>query len=447
MQDELETRYAECDGLQIAYQVFGEGQTDLVISFGFSSNCDSLWDIPTTRRSMDRLKKFFRIILFDRRGSGQSDPLPADALPTWEDWSDDIISVMDAVGSARAVVHGERDGGCMALLFAAMHPDRVEALSLANATARFLEAQGYSIGLASQTANEFGNMFRSNWGTAEFARRLTPTLSNEEVAQAAKLMRDAVTPRQASIFWRYIVDFDGRAVLPSISARTLILSRSDNPLVPMSHGKFLAEQIPDAQFKELEGGGGTSIFMTEDHAGIDALVKFATGQAPVVEPERTLATLLFCDIVDSTRKAAEFADRRWHELLTRFYTLVRDKISIYGGREIDTAGDGFFISFDRPTKAIRCACAIRDSVRSLGLQVRCGLHTGECIISGAKLAGMAVHVGARIASAATPDEVWISETVRTLTMGSGISVSERGSHELKGVPERWSLYAIERIIV
>ena len=233
-------------------------------------------------------------------------------------------------------------------------------------------------------------------------------------------------------------------MLPSISVPTIVWHRVDQEILPAAHGRYIAKHIPGAQFVELPGPEATSLFGASDYQlVVDRLVEFATGNAPDTEPQRALVTVLFCDIVDSTRRAAQLEDRAWHELLNRFYTLIRSELSRHGGREVDTAGDGIFLAFDRPTRAIHCAQAIRDAVRALDLQVRCGLHTGECTTNGPRLTGMAVHIGARVANAARPDEIWVTDTVRALTLGSGIELAERGTHELKGVPGQWPLFAVD----
>ncbi len=438
------TQYTEHHGAQIAFQVIGEGPVDVLHCSGLASNCDHNWDVSGTEAILQRLSGYVRLILFDRRGTGHSDPLPAGTLPTWEDWSDDVLAVMDAAGSRRAVVHGERDGGVMALLFAATHPDRTQALSLGNATARYLSADDYRCGVSPESANQIVTFLREKWGTDEFTLTHTPGLqkSPQDVYMSSRRLRGAATPRQAAAHFRYFCDIDVRSILPTIRVPTLVSNCVNQTLFPIEQGRYLADHIPNAKFLELPGHDA-AVLMTGDTPQFhEALMELATGAQIDEGPQRALATVLFCDIVDSTKLAGKLGDRGWHELLQRFYAVVRGEIARHAGKEVDTAGDGFFITFDRPTQSIACACAIRDAVKVLHIQIRCGIHTGECSTSGGKVTGMAVHVGARITAAAQPDEVWASETVKALTLGSGINFSPRGEHELKGVPDLWSLHAV-----
>jgi len=437
------THYAERDGCLIAYQMYGTGPPDLILSLGLAANCDHMWDVPETARALERLGRHFRVIMFDRRGTGHSDPLPLEHLPTWEEWADDLLTVMDAVGSDQAVVHGDRDGGIMAMLFAALHPDRTQALSLGNTTACYLQAPDYPAGMTKERAGQYVKMFRAAWGTEEFVRSFSPDYSAHSLKMSARLLRGAATPREAAAHFSYLFNFDARAVLPSIVVPTIVLHCVGQKLLPVEHGRYIAEHIPGARFVELPGAEATSLFSAQESMeAVHALVEFVTGNPADTDPNRALVTLLFCDIVDSTRFAAQLSDAGWHQLLDNFYALVRRELARHGGREVDTAGDGFFMSFDRPTRAIRCAGAIRDAVGNLGLQIRCGVHTGECTSVDGRLTGLAVHVGARILSATTAGEVWVSETVKALALGSGIVFQDRGVHELKGVPEQWRLFSV-----
>ena len=444
VQPQPATRYAERDGAQIAYQVFGAGSADLIYCGGLASNCDHVWDVPEHAAVLWRLARHFRVILFDRRGAGHSDPLPGGRFPTWEDWSDDMLSVLDAVGSPRSIICGERDGGFMALLFASMHPERTQVLSLGNTAARYLSDDDYPCGMAPEQANQQVRLFREKWGTDELTAMLLPHLRNnpQSVAMRSRGSRGAATPRLAAEYFRYMFELDVRSILHSIRVPTLIFHRTGFPLVRVEAARYLADHIPGARLIEIPGSDG-AILLAEDAAPtfLQTLVQFVTGAPADSEAERSLATVLFCDIVDSTKLAAELGDKRWNELLERFYGLVRAELTSFGGREIDTAGDGFFMAFSRPTRAIHCARTIIDAVKALGLHVRCGVHTGECTVSGDKLTGVAVHVGARVAGAATPDEVWVSETVKALTLGSAVSFADRGSHDLKGTAGQWQLYA------
>jgi class 3 adenylate cyclase len=437
------TQYTERNDSSIAYQVFGSGDTDLVLSLGLISNCDHLWDLGKSARTLERLAHYFRVINFDRRGTGHSDPLPLNSLPTWEDWADDLVTVMDAAGSEKAVIHGERDGGIMAILFAAAHPQRVQALSLGNATARYLRAPDYAIGLDPQQARQFLELIRHSWGTEEIVKRFNPNYDEQEARIAARLIRGAVTPRQAATYFAYKFEMDVRPILPTISVPTLVMHRKQHTIFPFAQGRYIADNIPSAEFVELPGIEATSLFGAEDaEQVVHRLVAFSTDSIPDDVQNRILVTVLFCDIVDSTVHAGELGDSAWHGLLERFLEAVRNELQKFGGREVDTAGDGIFVAFDRPTQAINCARTVLEAVQALGLEVRCGLHTGECTASDKKLTGLAVHIGARVAVVAKPGEIWITDTVRALTLGSGISVDSRGAHELKGIPGSWPLFAI-----
>lgn len=443
MQRYPKTQYTERDGAQIAYQIIGSGSVDFIYSVGMISNFEHYWDIAEATNALEQLATYFRIILFDRRGSGHSDPLPTNKLPTWEDWSDDLLAVLDAAGSRRAVIHGERDGGAMALMFAAMHPDRTQVLSLGNTTARYLIDEDYPCGNLPESAQQIEQLFREKWGTDEFTLMFLPRSENDphSLYMRSRQSRGAATPRQAATYVRYALELDARQVLPSIQVPTLVFQRTNQALFTLEQGRYLADNIPNARFIELPGSEVSILVSDSAPQFHKTLIEFVTGTQSNIEFERSLTAILFCDVVDSTKRAAALGDAGWNQLLAKFYTVVRREITRHGGKEVDTAGDGFFIAFDRPTRAVNCAMAIRDAVKAIGLQIRGGIHIGECTTSGNKLTGMAVHVGARIASAAKPDEVWVSETIKALTLGSGINFSERGKHELKGVPDRWSLYA------
>ena len=438
------TRYTERGGAQIAYQVVGNGPVDVVHCAGLVANCDHVRDVAGSDRVLQELVKYVRLILFDRRGTGHSDPFPDGTLPTWEDWADDVLAVMDAAGSAKAVINGERDGGIMALLFAAMHPDRTLALCLGNAFARYLRAEDYPCGKDPEEADRFVALIREKWGTDELTLMLQPMLrdSPRDVYMRSRCLRGAATPRQAAEHFRYVFDIDARSILSSIKVPALVASRTETRLFNVGQGRYLADHLPNARFLELPGQDGALLISDDGPHFLEALVELATGAQVHAGPETMLATVLFCDIVDSTGLAARMGNKAWHELLQKFYAVVRESIGRFSGREIDTAGDGVFMVFDRPTLAIGCARDIVRSLDALHLQVRCGVHTGECDRSDGKVTGLAVHVGARIAAAAEPNEIWASDTVKALTLGSGIRFSARGRHRLKGVTDEWTLFAV-----
>jgi len=439
------TQYTERNGAQIAFQVVGSGPVDVVHCAGLVANCDHVRDVTGSEKVLEQLVNYVRLILFDRRGTGHSDPFPDGTLPTWEDWADDVLAVMDAAGSHKAVINGERDGGIMALLFAAMHPDRTLALSLGNATARYLRAKDYPCGKDSVEADEIVRLIREKWGTDELTLMLSPRLRNSarDVFMRSRCLRGAATPRQAAAHFRYVFDIDARSILSSIKAPALVANRIGNTMFPVEQGRYLAAHLPNARFLELPGEDGALLISDDGPHFLEALVELATGSQVQAGPETMLATVLFCDIVNSTSLAAQIGNNAWHDLLQKFYAVVRESIGHFGGREVDNAGDGFFVVFDRPTLAINCARAVVRSVDDLNIKVRCGVHTGECSRSNGKVTGLAVHVGARIAASADPNEIWASDTVKALTLGSGILFSERGRHHLKGVPEVWPLFSVE----
>ena len=437
-----QTQYVAVGDAEVAYQVIGQGPPDLCYLTGFG-HIDLRWESPVWADFLERLASLSRLVLFDRRGTGASDAVPDSAIPTWEQWTDDVRAVLDAARSERTVVLAEGDGGPTGLLFAAMQPERVSALILANTSARFLRADDYPIGMVPEVLNDVVAMFRAAWGTPEFVHTAVPSRVHdpEYMEYAAKMTRAAATPRSAAAQLRYIIEsLDARDALPLIQVPTLVLHTMDNIVVPIDEGRYLAERIECAKFVELPGG---DIYAATSARAIEEVAEFLTGERPPVEVDRILTTVLFTDIVGSTRRAASEGDRRWSELLSAHHKVVRSELEHFRGQEIDTAGDGFLATFDGPARAIRCACAIRDRVVSLGLQVRAGLHTGEVEMSGEGPRGLAVHIGARVGAAAGPGEVLISRTVADLVVGSGIQLADRGEHELKGVPGFWRLFAVE----
>ena len=440
-----QTKYAKLGESHIAYQVFGEGPIDFLNCLGSASSVDLIWENPLAARFLTRLASIARVITFDRRGSGASDPVPLDALPTWEDWTEDLTVVLDAVGSERAAIRATVDAGPLAMLFAATYPERVSGLVLHNTTARYTAAPDYPIGMPSEQVDAIIAMIETGWGTEEFVAVGFPSLMDdpEFVRYVAKYFRSAATPRTAAAHFRYMFGLDARAVLPLIQAPTLVEHVSENPLLPIEHGRYLAENIAGARFVEIPGADLSPLVdaRTADLL-LDHVAEFVTGTRPISEPERVLATVLFTDVIGSTERAAELGDRRWKELLDRMDRVVHGEIERAGGRLVKTTGDGHLATFDGPGKAIRCARALIDGVKSLGVQIRAGLHTGEIELRGTDVGGIAVHIGARVASAAGPSEVLVSRTVTDLVAGSGIDFEDRGKHALKGVPGEWRLFAV-----
>jgi class 3 adenylate cyclase len=363
-------------------------------------------------------------------------------MPTWEEWADDIRAVLDAARSERAVVLAENYAGPTGLLFTAMQPDRVAGLILASTTARRLGADDYPMGIAPQAVDDWVEMYRAGWGTVDFGSMAWPSGANDpEFGRwVAKFMRASATPKSAAAQVRYMIEnLDARSALPLIRVPTLVLHTKDNLIYSIEEGRYLADHIAGARFVEVPGG---DVIVAASPTAIEEIVEFLTGERPPVEVDRILTTVLFTDIVGSTERAEREGDRRWSELLSAHHKVVRSELHHFRGQEIDTAGDGFLAIFDGPARAIRCACAIRDRVETLGLHIRAGLHTGEVELSDEGPRGLAVHIGARVGATAGPGEVLISRTVADLVVGSGIQLADWGERELKGVPGLWHLFAV-----
>jgi class 3 adenylate cyclase/pimeloyl-ACP methyl ester carboxylesterase len=444
-----ETRYARSGNVNIAYRVAGDGPFDVVFIPGSTSHVELAWEVPFLRALYERITSFARLIHFDKRGTGMSDAVdPATPL---EVRMDDVRAVMDAVGSQSAAVFGVSEGAPMSILFAATYPDRTWGLVLQGGEARSLWAHDYPWGpheaeyrthleaLATQPIDPAR--------MKERAREASPDSSEEELAAIVNYLRHGGSPGARIALGRMNMSIDVRHVLPAIRVPTLVLHHAEDPWVPVEGGRFLAQQIPGAIYVELPGKAhipsisGSRRYLDEVQPFLErAWEARADGEA---EPDRVLATVMFTDIADSSERAASLGDRRWRALLEQHHELVRRQLVRFRGVEVDTAGDGFFASFDGPARAIRCACAVSESLHDLGLDVRAGLHTGECELVDGKVAGIAVHTGARVASQASPGEVLVSSTVKDLVAGSGIQFQDRGLAELKGIPGEWRLYAVD----
>lgn len=437
-----ETKYAKSGGVHIAYQVVGEGPLDLVVIPGLISHLELAWEEPTYARSLQRLASFSRLILFDKRGTGLSDPVPLNQLPTLEQRMDDVRSVMDAVGSGRAALFGVSEGGPMAFLFAATYPQRTTAVVLYGEYARMAWAPDYPWGFTLEQHERLLQRIDEGWGTGDVLKYFAPDSKGDERLREwwARLERQAASPGTAMALLRMAYEIDARSILPTVSVPTLVVHRSGDRLVPVEHGRYVAEHIRGAKYVELPGRD--HLYWTGDaEVLLDEVQEFLTGARPGPEPDRVLATVLFTDIVASSERAAELGDRRWRDLLENYYGLVRRQLERFRGREIDTAGDGLFATFDGPARAIRCASAVTAGARQLGIEVRTGVHTGECEVIGDKVGGIAVHTGARVAAMGTAGEVLVSHTVKDLVAGSGIRFEDRGAHALKGIPGEWRLFA------
>jgi pimeloyl-ACP methyl ester carboxylesterase len=439
-----ETRYARNGDVNIAYQVVGEGPLDLVLVHGWVQSFDQGWDFEPMERFYRRLASFSRLILFDKRGTGLSDRVTLDDLPTLETRMDDMRAVMDAVDVQRAAVLGHSEGGAMCALFAATYPERTQALVMVGSAARTRWAPDYPLGATDEELEELERSILEGWNAdlvRSLLQKLAPSIADDEelVRVYTRAAARAASPTAAAALTRMSAMVDVRHVLPVIRVPTLVLHRANEVLAEPS--RYVGERIPGARVVELPGDDHMPWMGDQDRV-LDEIEEFLTGVRPHPALDRVLATVLFTDIVGSTELAADIGDRRWRELLERHNTLVRRELGRFRGQELNTAGDGFLATFDGPARAIACACSIRDAARRLGLQIRFGLHTGELELQGSEIRGIAVHTGARVVGKAGPGEVLASSTVRDLVAGSGLEFEDRGSHELKGVPGEWRLFAV-----
>lgn len=448
-------RYARSGDLHIAYIVQGGGPRpeapgsarrardfiDIVWVPPWISQVEYLWAEESLQGVMDRLTTFSRVISFDRRGSGLSDPLFG--APTLEEQMDDVIAVMDAAGCERAAIVGTLEGGPMAALFAATHPDRVSHLVLYASFARATWAPGYEWAWSAEERQRRMDELVEHWGEGWVAGSVAPSLIDQPdfVEWAGRLERLAASPGTIKRIFDLIGAFDVRDVLPSIRVPTLVMHRRDDSFIKIEHSRYLAERIPGARFVELEGGDNM-YSIGDSEALLGEIDEFLTGERHEREPDRMLATVLFTDICGSTEQMAQLGDRSWRFMLERHDALFRRALGRHRGREVKHTGDGFLATFDGPARAIRCAADVADAVASIGLQVRAGLHTGELEVMDGDLGGMAVHIAARVMDRAAPSEVLVSSTVKDLVVGSGIDFQERGSHELRGVPGEWRLFSV-----
>jgi pimeloyl-ACP methyl ester carboxylesterase len=438
-----ETRYARSGEVNIAYQVVGEGPRDLVLVPGWLSNIEVFWEEPSLARFLGRLASFSRLILFDKRGTGLSDRLGD--LPSLEVRMDDVRAVMDAVGSERAALYGFSEGGTMCAMFAATHPSRTTALIMNGSYARRIQAPDYPWGMRSDQIAAYLQRVEREWGGPFGITERCPSMADDPRFRQwwARFLRMSASPRAAAALAAMNMENDIRHLLPTIRVPTLLLHSVHDRTVDFASGRYLAQHIPGAKLVELSGPDHVP-YLSDAEVIAGEIEEFLTGARQQAEPDRVLATVLFTDIVAGTERAAALGDRRWRDLLNSYYTLVRGELVRHRGREIDTAGDGFLTAFDGPARAVRCASAIVAGVRSLGIEVRAGLHTGECEVIGDKVGGIAVHIGARVAALAGPNEVLVSSTVKDLVAGSGLGFRDRGVQPLKGVPGEWRLFAVER---
>jgi class 3 adenylate cyclase len=436
-----ETRYARLGDLHVAYQALGTGPPDILLLDQWFSHMEAQWEVGPLATFRERLAAFGRLIMFDKRGTGQSDPVPTSALPTVEEWMDDAPAVLDAVGSGRAHVVANIGGGIMAVTFAAAHPERVASLILVDCFARFQAAPDFPIGAPPEAIPESLAQAESSSSRGVMIDLFAPSHAHDERLRRSwsRYERQAASPGSTVATVRFLYESDVRDLLPAVRVPTLVIHRADARGFRVEHGRYLAEHIPGAKYVELPGIDNL-IWAGDQDAMLAEIQDFVTGVRPAPTPNRILATVLFTDIVGSTRVAAELGDDKWQALLHDHHRVVRQRLERFGGHEVKTAGDGFLATFDGPGRAIRGAVAIRNAVRELGLEVRAGIHTGEIEVQSDDIAGLAVHIAARISALARGGEILVSSTVRDLVMGSEIAFEDRGTHNLRGVPGEWRLF-------
>jgi class 3 adenylate cyclase len=431
-----ETRYAMNGDLRVAYRASAPGARDIVVVDWFS-NCEVLPELPSLQGWVEAMTSLGRVIFFDQPGSGQSDPVTPSALPTLEQWADSITAVLDDLESREAVI--------LCLAFSAFAPGALFAASHPSRTTALIALESYADTTTVEHARENVAEMATLWGTGEIAHFLNPDMPwNEEIrASWARFERFSASPAMVAMMLPLMAELDVRSVLPAIRVPTLVMQHTGHILhATWGHTrKYIADHIPGAKYVELPGRN-VYHFVEPWRDSFQEIAEFLTGEQAEVADDRVLATVLFTDIVDSTRRAADMGDRDWHALLDAHDAIVRSQLARFRGREVNTSGDGFLAMFDGPQRAIRCAMAIRDAVHVLGIDVRIGLHTGECEIRGDDIGGIAVHIGARVSALAGPNEVLVSSTLRDLVIGSGLDFDERGAHELKGVPGEWRLFAV-----
>lgn len=437
-----ETRYTQSGDITVAYQVVGTGPLDLLIVPGFISHLEQAWEDPSYARFLTQLASFSRLIRFDKRGTGLSDRLSG--IPTLEERMDDVRAVMDATGSMRTALFGISEGGPMSILFAATYPERTSALVLYGSIAKGSRAPDYPWGpKRDERWEEWLRNWHKDWGGPFGIDDWAPSLANDERFRDwwAKYLRLGASPSSVVSLWRMNSAIDVRAILPTIHVPTLVLHRSGDLAVAVDEGRYLAQHIPDAKFVELNGNDHLW-WVGDSESIVSEIEEFLTGERHSAEPDRALATILFTDIVDSTKQATEMGDRRWRALLDRHNRAMQTEIGRFKGRSVKSTGDGFLATFDGPARAISCALAASTEMRRLGIEIRSGLHTGEVELMGEDIGGIAVHLAARILDQAKPNEVWTSRTVKDLVAGSKFKFCERGTHSFKGVQGDWPLFSV-----
>ena len=444
-----EIHYARNGDVALAYQVLGDGPLDLVFLPAFINNIEIAWESPHYARFLQRLASFARLIFMDRRGTGLSDRMSPTDLPPLEILMDDLVVVLDAVGSERAALFGSSNSGSLCAIFAATFPDRVSALALYGVAAAGVASDDYPWQWTTDEWDDYLRELAEGWGVRAYAEKMVPlfhpSLAHDEshIDWWARFMRQAASPNSAEAIERIWQQVDIRRILPTIQVPTLVIHRTDDQVEAIEAGRDVANRIPGSRFLDLPGGDDEPWGADQDTV-LDEVEQFLTGKRHVQDVDRVLATVLFTDIVGSTELAARLGDIAWKELLADHDERARAEIKRHRGIYIDSTGDGLLATFDGPARAVRCAQAIGEALRPLEIQIRAGCHTGEIELAGTDIRGIAVHIGARVASLAGSAEVWTSSTVRDLVAGSGLVFEDAGEHELKGVPDRWRLYRVVR---
>jgi class 3 adenylate cyclase/pimeloyl-ACP methyl ester carboxylesterase len=436
-----ETRYAMNGDLRVAYRASPPGARDIVFVPNWFTCCEHLPELLSLQGWVEAMTSLGRLIFFDQPGTGASDPVTSGALPTLEQWADSITAVLDDLGSREAVLVAIDGAFATGALFAATHPSRTTALVALEVYADPMVERPDELDREEVIAG-----MAAVWGTGEFQHAINPDMPwNEEIrATWARMERLAASPATVALMMPLLAELDVRAVLPTVRVPTLVLQHADDPVIPREWSKYVADHISGAKYVELPGRNMYH-FVEPWRDSFLEIAEFLTGHKAEVAEDRVLATVLFTDIVDSTRRAVELGDRDWHALLDAHDAVVRSQLSRFRGREVSTSGDSFLAMFDGPQRGIRCAMAIRDAVQALGLEVRAGLHTGECEIRGDDIGGIGVHIGARVSALAGANDVLVSSTLRDLVIGSGLEFEERGTHQLKGVPGEWRLFAVAAV--
>lgn len=442
------TTYVHSEGGYVAYQVFGQGPSNVLFVTSWLQNLDVMWEEPSLARYLDRLASFSRVICVDKRGSGVSDPVPLSALPTIEDWMDDIRVVLDATGIDPVVVIGDAEGGPLGIALAASLPERVRGLILVNSFARWKRAFDYPIGMPAETIDRLVDRYEQHWGvTSEILGLTAPSVAHDQAFREWFVRYQRLSmPRGASTaMYRWVTSVDVRALLPAVNVPTLVLHRVSSPHYRLDFGRYLAESIARARLVEIPGADAFPFHAGDTRQILDEIELFVTGALPDRTTTRRLATVMFTDIVGSTAQAVDQGDAQWMSVMERHDVMVREQLRLHRGREVNYTGDGFVAIFDGPGRAVACAQRLHDALRETGLNIRAGVHTGEVEVVGDQIAGLAVVIAARVMAAAVDGGVFVSSTVKDLVLGSGISFADRGAHSLKGVPGQWHLFEVESL--